>query len=70
MMTEGFAAKIFGPIYGKYILVAFIALLASLGVMKIINKHAGLQDDHELEQQIENVIEHQTGMKIDLTPES
>lgn len=40
-----------------------------LGACSAINHYLGLEDDNQIEQAIEDVIEHQTGIEIDLTPE-
>ncbi len=39
------------------------------GACSVINDKLGLQDDHPLEEAMEDVIEHHTGIDIDLTPE-
>ena len=39
------------------------------GGFHYFNKMMGLADDNEVETQIENIIEHQTGLVLDLTPE-
>lgn len=35
-----------------------------------LNKQVGLKDDNDVEQRIEKLIEDETGIKVDLTPEA
>lgn len=52
----------------KKIIIAFIGLLAVAGVFHFLNQLLGLKDDNPLEQVAEEVVELETGVKIDLTP--
>ena len=47
-----------------------ILLLVFTGACSQLNKKAGLSDNNQIEEKIEELIEEQTGLKIDLTPES
>ncbi len=40
------------------------------GGCSYLNRKAGLQDDHLLEETVEVLIEYKTGVDLDLTPES
>lgn len=51
------------------ILVAVISLIA-VTACSVINKKLGLKDDNVAEECIEAVIDHKTGLQIDLTPSS
>jgi starvation-inducible outer membrane lipoprotein len=48
----------------------FIFLALALSSCSYINKQMGLKDDNMIENNIENVIEHESGLQIDLTPSS
>lgn len=52
----------------KIILVLFVVALCGYGC-SYINSKLSLDDDHPLEQAIEQVIKNETGLEIDLTPE-
>ena len=47
-----------------------IILLSAAGGYSLINKKLGIPDDNPVEEEIENIIEKETGLKIDLTPQS
>ncbi len=51
----------------KLSLLAVCLILTSCGS---INKQLGLQDDNLIEESVEAVIKVQTGLDLDLTPES
>ena len=52
----------------KIIGMTLLVFFGTLGGVHYFNQMLGLSDDNELEQQIENMIENQTGIDIDLTP--
>jgi len=54
----------------KWTLVWVVLMCAAFGGCQFLNRQAGLEDDHELEEQIENILEHHTGIDLDLTPDS
>lgn len=66
--------------YGKLLeSVSWITLMKAIGIMFLVffgtyggfhyfNQMFGYPDDNYIEQQIENMIENQTGIDIDLTP--
>ena len=45
-------------------------LLIWLAACHTLNEQVGVQDDHIAEELTEEIIKHQTGLSIDLTPES
>jgi len=45
-------------------------LLLTVSGCSQVNKYFGLKDDNDVEQRIEEVIEEETGAKVDFTPES
>ena len=45
-----------------------LIIISVCGACSIINDWTGLKDDNVIEEAIEDVIEHQTGIDIDLTP--
>jgi len=47
-----------------------VAIMFVTGACSILNKQVGLDDDHPAEELLEEVIKAQTGMDLDLTPES
>ncbi|NIT58492.1 MAG: hypothetical protein GWN00_20360 [Aliifodinibius sp.] len=49
--------------------LAFLAILVA-GGCSWVNRKVGLEDDHALEEAIEYKIKKETGLDIDLTPES
>lgn len=51
------------------IAVGFSLLVGFCGGCSWLNKQFNLKDDHPLENLLEKVIESETGIKIDLTPE-
>jgi len=52
--------------------ISICALLISalLGSCSYLNRKMGLSDDNVVEESVEAVIEHHTGLDIDLTPSS
>lgn len=51
-------------------LIMVVALCALVfGGCSYFNQKFGLEDDHPLEEAVEDIIEHKTGIEIDLTPE-
>jgi len=48
--------------------VAMLAILFASNSCSHINKRLGLKDDNSIETRIEEMIESQTGLDIDLTP--
>ena len=53
----------------RLIMVVVLCALA-FGGCSYLNKKFGLEDDNPIEEAIEDVIEHKTGIEIDLTPET
>lgn len=51
------------------IIIVLAICSAVMGGCSYFNRQFGLDDDNPLEQAVEDVIEHQTGIEIDLTPE-
>ncbi len=50
-------------------LIMIVAIFAAMfGGCSYLNKQFGLQDDNPIEEAIEDVIEHRTGIDVDLTP--
>ena len=50
-------------------LIMIVAIFAAMfGGCSYFNKQFGLQDDNPIEEAIEDVIEHRTGIDVDLTP--
>ena len=60
-----FLRKIF-----MYFSLLIILIGASAGGCSLLNEALQIKDDHILEEFIEEIIENETGMQIDLTPES
>jgi len=57
----------------KWVMRIAIAMLVAgslVGGCSYINKKLGLEDDHFLEELVEDKIEIETGLRIDLSPES
>ena len=52
-----------------YIFVGILVLACLFGGCRALNKKLGLQNDNVIEEAIEEIIELNTGLKIDLTPE-
>ena len=52
---------------GFFSIIIFL-LFCAFGWMAYINYLVGLEDDNPIEEFIEDVVEMQTGMKVDLTP--
>lgn len=63
-LKEYFFAKIV-----EILFISIAILLVISGSCQYMNYKAGLENDNEIEQQIENIIEFQTGLKVDLTPD-
>ncbi len=53
----------------RLIMVVVLCTLV-FGGCSYLNKKFGLQDDNPIEEAIEDIIEHKTGIEIDLTPET
>lgn len=53
----------------KLIFTVFI-IMVSCGACSVVNKYIGVEDDNPVEELAEELILCQTGMEIDLTPES
>lgn len=56
-------------IYKTNILIFSIFIIIFTGACTKINKYFGLKDDNDVEQMVEKVIEDETGLEVDLTPE-
>ena len=57
----------------KWVMRIAIAMLVAgslVGGCSYINKKLGLEDDHFLEELVEDKIEIETGLRIDLSPDS
>lgn len=50
-------------------LLMVTCLILTVSSCSTINKALGLKDDNDVEQRVEEVIEQETGVKVDLTPE-
>ena len=48
-------------------IIAFCALM--FGGCSYFNQKFGLEDDHPLEEAVEDIIEHKTGIEVDFTPD-
>jgi hypothetical protein len=53
-----------------FIFLAGIALAFYITACSSINKKVGLRDDNIIEEGVEHVIQHDTGLDLDLTPGS
>lgn len=53
-----------------YFSLGMFIFLAMLGGCNWMNQKSGIEDDNLIEENIESVIEHRTGLIIDLSPES
>ncbi len=51
------------------IVLCLILLASFMGACTCVNRKLGLDDDNPIEEAIEELIEHKTGLDIDLTPE-
>lgn len=51
-----------------YTLIALMIIGISFQACERFNQHVDLPNDHPLEEAIEDVIEHHTGIELDLTP--
>ncbi len=52
-------------------IIALLALLASVvGGCAQINRWAGIDDDNQIEERLEDLIEEHSGLEVDLSPES
>ena len=49
--------------------VIAVCLMGMVGGCSWLNRQVGLDDDNLIEQSAEALIEHHTGLNIDLTPE-
>ena len=69
-IIEEFKRLAKGCKYKIIIIAAFLIFILMLQYScSPINKRLGLPDDHPIEQAAESLIEQQTGISIDLTPE-
>ena len=50
--------------------IIIVLLICAFGWMAYINCLVGLKDDNPLEEFVEDLVQVQTGMKVDLTPDS
>ncbi len=50
--------------------IAVFCLLAFIGGCSWLNQKAGLDDDNIIEENVEALIHHNTGLNVDLSPES
>lgn len=48
---------------------ALLGIAIGVGIFHMMNMYFGLMDDNPIEQGIEQIIEFETGIPIDLTPE-
>lgn len=53
----------------KVIIIGIVVCTVIFGGFSYINQKLGLEDDNPIEEAIESLIAHQTGIDIDLTPE-
>ena len=54
-----------------FVSAALIALsVACIYPFQVVNDMAGSDDDHNVEEAVESIIQHNTGIDIDLTPRS
>jgi len=56
-------------VFMKWLMVWGAIAAVSFGGCSYLNKRAGLENDHVAEQAVEALIEHHTGLEIDLSPE-
>jgi len=49
--------------------VVLISICCIFGGCSYFNKKLGLKNDHFVEEKVEKIIENETGLKIDLTPD-
>lgn len=54
----------------KIIFFTILPILGISGIWSGINHYFRLKDDNPFEEKIENVIERETGQRLDLTPDS
>lgn len=54
----------------KFGLAVVVIVCVFLGACSWINSHIGLKDDNVAEESLEAIIKEQTGLDIDLSPES
>jgi len=59
-----------GLIVNKYTICAALASTCFYGGCSQANKFLGLEDDNFIESALEDVIEKETGVRTDLTPDS
>ena len=57
------------PLFIKY-LIATLSFFAGLGIFHAINTYFGVSDNNPVEEVIEEVIKIETGVDINLTPET
>ena len=50
------------------LIMVIILCALTFGGCSYFNKKLGMEDDNPIEEAIEDVIEHQTGIEVDLTP--
>jgi len=62
--------KIISKRFLMRVLIGVMFISTCVGGCSYFNNRFGLQDDHLLEEMVEEHIKNQTGLDIDLTPES
>ena len=50
--------------------IVFIIAIVSCNPIQWVNEKLGLKADNQFEQAVEAVIEHETGISLDLTPDA
>jgi len=51
-------------------IVSFLALSLVLCSCSTLNRWCGLEDDNFIEEAVEDVVQHETGLNFDFTPNS
>lgn len=53
-----------------YVCISLLLVAGFMGGCSLMNQRLGLPDDNIIEETIEDVVEHKTGVELDLSPSS
>lgn len=53
-----------------YVCIVVLLVAGFMGGCSLVNQRLGLPDDNIIEEAIEDVVEHKTGVELDLSPSS
>ena len=67
LMLEGIRNMNWRRAFVKLV-IAIVIIISCVGGCSYFNKFMGLKDDNVVEEAAEDVIEHETGIHLDLTP--